>query len=282
MSASLHRTAFGHASIGLAAAMGLAVLGLAIGCGPDTLTVAAVSCVSQDRRVGQNLERIEHWARQAADAGADLVLFPEATISGWSSSREVRTVAEPVDGPSIQRLIRLADERGIVMAVGMTEADGDKVYITHVLLDGDGVIGRHRKSALAGGANGEGRVWDEGDDANVFDVLGAKMGIAICFESVYPETCQKLRANGAEIILAPYANGTEPEELTTGKRPYTYARATENRVWYVACDTAPRNEHGSRRSGAAYVISPEGQLVTITPSDTVGEVMVLWEIPVNQ
>ena len=115
----------------------------------------------------------------------------------------------------------------------MTERDGDHAYITQVLLDGHGVIGKHRKSQLAGGPDGEGKYWDPGDDANVFAVCGVRMGIAICYESVHPETCAKLRATGAQVILAPYANGTLPEELTNGQRPYPAARARENGVWYV-------------------------------------------------
>jgi predicted amidohydrolase len=247
----------------------------------DELVVAAVSCESKVRDTEHNLSRIEHWARAAAAAGAELVLFPEAGISAWWQSREVRTLAEPINGPSIKRLIKLAGELGVVLAVGMTEKDGRNAYITHVLLDGEGVIGRHRKSSLAGGANGEGRTWEAGNDANVFDIAGVKIGVAICFESVHPETCRKLKANGAEIILAPYANGTQPEELLNDKRPYTYARARENGVWYVACDATPHNQDRSLRRGAAYVISPEGQLVALTAPDATDENMVVYAIPLH-
>ncbi len=239
------------------------------------LTVAAVSMESRPRDIEGNLRRIEHWARQAAAARADLALFPETAISAWWASREIRRYAEPVDGPSIRRLVALAKELGITMAVGMTERDGDRAYITHVLLDGDGVIGTHRKSDLAAG---EEKTWDRGNDANVFEIRGVKVGIAICYESVNPPTCAKLRANGAEVILAPYANGTDPNELLTGKRPYTYARAKENHVWYVACDAPPGDEDGKLRRGAAYVISPAGTLVAISGPDETGENMVLCRI----
>jgi (R)-amidase len=239
------------------------------------LTVAAVSVESRIRDVDGNLQRVEFWTRRAADAHADLVLFPETAVTAWWASREVRACAEPLDGPSIRRLIALAKELNVVMAVGMTERDGDKVYITQVLLDGDGVIGAHRKSDLA---SGEEKTWDRGHDASVFEVKGVKVGIAICYESVNPPTCARLKANGAEVILAPYANGTDPNELLTGKRPYTYARAKENHVWYVACDAPPCGEDGKLRRGAAYVIDPEGKLVAISAPDATGENMVVYSI----
>jgi predicted amidohydrolase len=250
------------------------------------LVVAAVSCESRVRQTDFNLDRIEHWARKAAAAGADLVLFPECGIQGWWASRENRKYAEPIGGPSVKRLIKLAGELNIIIVAGMTELDGDKAYITQVMVNGRGVIGKHRKSSLAGGDNGEAKIWDPGNDTNVFHVKGRTIGIAICFESVHPETCAALAAKGAEIILAPYANGTDPNEITDPERKqraWVWDRVKENHVWYVACDDAPRNDDGKHRDGAAYVINPAGKLVAITPgegpADGPGEAMVVYSIP---
>jgi 5-aminopentanamidase len=256
-------------------AVGVLVLAGLCGCAnrTRTITIAAVSCESRIRDTEFNLQRIEHWARQAAAAKADLVLFPETGISGWWSSREIRPYAEPADGRSIQRLIRLARELKITMAVGMTEKDGDKVHITQVVFDGNGIIAKHRKSALA---PGEEKTWDPGHDANVFSVKGIRMGIAICFESVHPSTCEALRESGAEVILAPYANGTNPQELLDERRAYTYERATENGVWYVACDATPHNDDRTLCRGAAYVINPQGKLVALSAEDATGENMVVY------
>jgi predicted amidohydrolase len=255
-----------------------------------SLRVAAVSVVQIHREVEGNLKRIEAWARKAADADAELVLFPEAAISGWWQSREIRKYGEPVDGPSIQRLIGLAKELDIAMVVGMTEVDGDKAYLTQVFLDGNGIIGKHRKSALAGGPdNGEQLTWDKGNDANVFNYKDIQIGIAICFECVHPETCRKLKANGAEIILAPHANGTKPSDLLNieqgrenGKRVYLFDRARENRVWLVGCDDAPTNKDGSKEAGAAYVISPTARLVKLSDPNDAGENMIVHTIELGQ
>ncbi len=248
---------------------------------PDrTLVVAAVSVDCKVREVEHNVARVEHWSRKAAAQGAELVLFPELCISGCWQSREVRTIAEPVDGPSISRLVELAEDLHIVIAVGMTERDGDNVYIAQVLLDGDGVIGVHRKSDMP---EFDLKFWDLGDDQNVFDIGKAKVGVAICYESVNPMTCNRLKDNGAEIILAPYNNGTHPDELHNNKRPYVFKRVAETGLWYVACDQPSHEPDGKTpRAGAAYVINPEGEIVTISPSDRPGEQMVVYAIPLDK
>ena len=121
-----------------------------------------------------------------------------------------------------------------------------------------------------------------GNDANVFEILGYRIGIAICFESVHPETCAALKAKGAEIILAPYANGTNPNEIRDPdrkKRKWIWERVAENRVWYVACDATPHAEDGGLHAGAAFVINPDCRLVACTPGDGTGEAMVVYAIP---
>jgi len=248
----------------------------------DSLVVAAVSCEVKVRDRDHSLRRIAHWSQQAAARGADLVLFPECTIQGWWQSRENRKFAETIDGDAIARVAAIAKRHDLIIAVGMTEKRADKYYLTHVLVGPKGVIGCHRKSSLAGGPKGEGSVWDAGQDAKVFQVGAFKLGIAICYESVHPQTCRQLQANGAEVILAPYANGTRPSEILDPqrqRRSWIWDRVRENRLWYVACDATPHGKDGQLLCGAAYAISPEGKLVACTPQDGSGEAMVVVRIP---
>ena len=246
-----------------------------------SIVIAAVSCEIRIRDTAGNLKRIEAWTKRAAEQQADLVLFPECTIHGWWQSRENRKFSETIDGPSIARIAKIARRHQITIAVGMTERDGDKFYLTHVIVGPNGVIGRHRKSSLSGGKTGEGRVWDAGNDANIFDIHGFKIGVAICFESVHPATCRKLKANGAEIILAPYANGTRPAEIldpARKQRSWMWQRVKENQLWYIACDATPHDKRGKLQPGAAYAVSPAQRLIACTPKDTPGEAMIVVRI----
>lgn len=260
----------------------VAIAGGARGADGDAvLVVAAVSCEVRIRDTPGNLERIASWSRRAAEQGADLVLFPECSLHGWWQSRENRQFAEPIDGASIRAVTEIAKKHDLLIAVGMTERSEGRWFITHVLVGPDGVVGCHRKSALAGGESGEASVWDVGDDANVFDVDGFTVGMAICFESVHPQTCQALTASGAEVILAPFANGTLPAEILDPERKqrtWIWDRVRENHVWYVACDATPHDSEGRLQPGAAFAISPEGELVTCTPDNEPGEGMVVVSI----
>lgn len=247
----------------------------------DSLVVAAVSCEAKIRNTKHNLERIAYWSKQAADRGADLVLFPECTIHGWWQSRENRNYAETIDGESIAAVTEIARKHRLRIAVGLTEERDGRYYLSHAIVGPQGVIGVHRKSSLAGGENGEAKVWDRGNDANVFDVGSFKVGIAICFESVHAETCRKLNAGGAEVILAPYSNGTLPEEILDPQhtqRKWIWERVRENRVWYIACDATPHGKEGDLLPGAAFAIDPDGKLVACTPKDTPGEAMIVVRV----
>ena len=249
-----------------------------------SIVVAAVSCEIKIRDTAHNLERIAFWTKKAAARRADLVLFPECTIQGWWQSRENRAFAETIKGPAMARVEKIARKHNITIAVGMTEKSGNKYFLTHAIVTPEGVLGFHRKSSLADGKSGEALVWDAGNDANVFDSKGFKIGIAICFESVHPQTCRKLKANGAEVILAPYANGTSPEEIldpAKKNRKWIWDRVRENNVWYVACDATPHDKQRNLLPGAAYVISPDGKLVACTPKDNPGESMVIVRITQN-
>ncbi|MEX2186392.1 MAG: carbon-nitrogen hydrolase family protein [Pirellulales bacterium] len=268
--------------------------------------VAAVTCEIKVRDTEHNLRQIAHWAEKAAAADADLVLFPECTIHGWWQSRENRKFAETLDGESLTKVREIARRNNLVLAVGLTEkhvveakaevdakADAQpggqskqpvEYHLTHALVGPNGLIGYHRKSALAGGKGGEVAVWDAGNDANVFDIDGVRVGIAICFESVAAETCRKLTTAGAELILAPYANGTRPAEILDPQhkqRRWVWDRVRENRVWYVACDATPHDKQGGLQSGAAYAIDAKGKLVACTAEDNAGEAMIVVRVPKN-
>lgn len=242
------------------------------------LKIAGVSCIIKPGKVDENLAQIEKWTKLAAAEGADMVLFNETCATGYWFSREVRPLAEPRNGRIVQELTSFAKDNDIIICAGMAEKAASKVHNTQVVVGPQGVIGFHRKSSFP---SGEEKWHDIGRDTNVFTVRGVRVGIAICFESIAPDTCRKLARKGAKIILAPYCNGVTAEEIFGGKRPYFQERARENGVWYIACDQCGQYDEKQgkpTRAGAVCFVNPEGEIVAVTSLEETGEHMIIHEV----
>lgn len=132
----------------------------------DQVIVAAVQMLSDFGQVQTNCDRLETLVHQAADAGAKIVATPECSIPGyaggdlrsiwhadgraanpWFHLHDVASIAEPIDGPAVDRLRRLAKRRKLYLLGGLVErGDAGRYYNTAILLSPEGEIaGRYRK-----------------------------------------------------------------------------------------------------------------------------------------
>lgn len=169
---------------------------------------------ARDRDKAYNLTRIEELAREAAAEGAELVCFHECSIPGYSflenlSRGEIEELAEAVPGGrSIQRLIALADSLGVALSAGLLEQDGGHLYNTSVVVDRNGLVAKHRKIHAFVSAE-----LTCGDSYTVFDFLGARFGMLICYDANLPENVRLTAMRGAEIILVPHVTGCLPSPM---------------------------------------------------------------------
>jgi predicted amidohydrolase len=168
---------------------------------------------ARDGDKAYNLGVIERLAEQAAQAGAQLVAFHECSISGYTfletlSRAELEAIAEPVPGPSVEALSRIAGRLGVILAAGLVERDGVHLYNCHVVVDGEGLLAKHRKihEFISDHV-------DCGDRYTVFDALGARFGILTCYDNNLPENARMTAMMGAEIILAPHVTGCLPSPM---------------------------------------------------------------------
>ncbi|WP_368680756.1 carbon-nitrogen hydrolase family protein (plasmid) [Rhodococcus opacus] len=193
---------------------------------------------------GHNLERIEQLTRQAAAAGTDLLIFPELAVTGWGSDpREIPGLAEPIDGPSVQRLARLADETGVTVVCGLYEIGDDasgRPYNTQVAVAPDnGVIASHRKVHLydAWGYRESDEVQPGAGELATLTVNGIQVGLMNCYEVRFPERAYALVDAGCDVLAvsAAWARGPLKEEHW---QLNVRARAVENTVWIAAASLA--------------------------------------------
>ncbi|QOV88858.1 carbon-nitrogen hydrolase family protein [Humisphaera borealis] len=132
----------------------------------QAVIVAAVQMRSELGVTARNLDRLESLVHRAGGAGAKVVVTPECAIPGyagddlrsiwhaagrpvdpWFRLHDVLAVAEPVPGPTTDRLAAVARSAGVYLLAGLVELGGQgEAYNTAVLMSPTGdIVGRHRK-----------------------------------------------------------------------------------------------------------------------------------------
>jgi predicted amidohydrolase len=209
-----------------------------------------------------NSGRVRDALAQAADQGADLAVFPEATQVRFGS--DLRAAAEPLDGPFCSGLAAAAKQTGVALVAGVFEpAPGGRVYNTAVAYDGAGeLVASYRKLHLFD-AFGH-RESDEvapGAAPVACTLAGVRAGLAICYDVRFGELSRALAVAGAELLVLPaaWAAGLFKEEHWV---TLVRARAIENTMWVVAvCQVPDPDEPPTRAAtgiGRSLLVDPLG------------------------
>ena len=176
----------------------------------DKITVAAVSTRNWIGQPDRSLRNMKRWATRAAEKGAEFVAFPELGISGYfHSDKDAWSIAEPVPGPSTHKLIKIAGELNVILCAGLLEKHANVVYNTQIVVNGQGLLGKQRKTHMPGS---ECFFWRPGTELTPINVGKAVVGIAICFDANFPEVTRTLFFKGAEILVMPFAFMTGPRQ----------------------------------------------------------------------
>ncbi|WP_295628283.1 nitrilase-related carbon-nitrogen hydrolase [uncultured Corynebacterium sp.] len=214
----------------------------------------------------ENLGMVKDTIVRAAEGGADLVVFPEATMKAFNTGR-LDTVAEPLDGPFATAVRAAAAEAGVTVVLGMfrpadaVERDGkelQRVYNT-LLATGKGVDAHYDKIRLfdAFGFR-ESDTVAPGEDLVVIEVpvgdaevrRSVRVGLATCFDVRFPEQFIELAERGAEVIVLPASWNDGPGKVRQWQA-LVAARALDTTCYVAAVDAA-------RPGGAAKAGKPEG------------------------
>jgi predicted amidohydrolase len=228
--------------------------------------VALIQMRSADR-LGENLDRAEALCREAAQAGAELILLPENFA--YLALEGLRVpCAEPVTGPVVRRFAALARETGADVLLGsIPEAVGepDRHANTSVLIGRDGeVLATYRKIHLfdvdlPGLSVRESDAVVRGRQVVTADLSWGRIGLSICYDLRFGELYRGLGSAGADVVSVPaaFTAQTGPDHWAVLLR----ARAIENQVFVLA--PAQWGHHGgSRRShGHSLVIDPWGRVL---------------------
>ncbi len=230
--------------------------------------LAAAVQMSSGPDKAANLATAERLVREAAAAGAKLVVLPE--VFYWRGPRGAeREHAEPIPGPTSERLSRLARELGIHLQAGsIGEAiEGDpRCYNTALLFSSGGeLLARYRKIHLfdveiPGQVSArESQARKAGEETVAVPTELGTVGLSVCYDLRFPELYRKLVRAGAKILCIPSAF-TFPTGAAHWE-PLVRARAIENQAYVIAPNQYGTSPNGYRDYGNSMIVDPWGTVV---------------------
>jgi predicted amidohydrolase len=203
----------------------------------------------------RNLTRCLELMKTAAGEKARLIVFPEAALNGYifNSLEEALPSAEPIPGPSTEKIARSCHQMNVYVVIGLLERDGNKIYNAAALLGPSGLIGKYRKLHLP--YVGVDRFLNHGDlPLLVYETEVGRIGLSICYDLDFPEQARVLALMGAEIIVT-ITNWPEGVEFIPDYVVQT--RARENLVHHIAVNRVGE-ERGFRFFGRSKFASYMG------------------------
>ena len=215
-------------------------------------TVAVVQAAPVAFDVQRSIEKVGDLVMASRVRGAELVLFPEAFVSGYPRGLDFGAVvgsrspagreeflrqwdtAIEVPGRAVERLAHIARANRTMLVIGVTEREGGTLYCSVLFLASDGrLLGKHRKLIPTAS---ERLVWGSGDGSTlpVVDTALGRVGAVICWENYMPLLRAAMYTKGIDIYCAPTADGRD-SWLSTVRHI-----ALEGRCFVLSCNQFAR------------------------------------------
>ena len=178
-----------------------------------------------------NLALMIDYMKEAKKQQADVIVFPELGLTGYSVGEQLDVIAETLDGPSIQRLQTECRKNGIAAVVSFPERNGNRFHISAVWITENGTrAGVYRKTHLF---STEKNYFTPGQEWPVVETRFGRIGMMICYDLEFPEVARLLRLNGAEMIVVNTANMVPYQRY---QQVFMQSRAMENEIPLVICN----------------------------------------------
>jgi len=244
-----------------------------------TLPVALI----QERNHGDaaaNLAVIEQRVADAVHNGAKLVLLQELHNGAYFCQHESVNefdLAEPIPGPSTERLGKLARQHGVVLVSSLFERRAAGLYHnTAVVFEKDGrVLGKYRKMHIPDDPGFHEKFYFTPGDLGFQPIQTSvgKLGVLVCWDQWYPEAARLMALAGAELLLYPTAIGWDPDDAQDEKDRQRDAwilshrgHAVANGLPVLSCnrvghEPSPMGAAGIQFWGNSHVLGPQGEFI---------------------
>ncbi len=220
-----------------------------------------------------NMDKMMEMIDRAAEAEADLVVFPELAYTGYFlKSYEMQKLAEPKDGPFVQQLCKKAREKRIHIIAGYAEAGAvtGKMYNSCILVDDDGNAIENMQKVYLWGR--EKTKFCAGTRYPVVDTKLGKIGLQLCYDIEYPEPSRIEALKGADFIVDCAAWSIPAERRW---HVDLAGNALFNLLFVVGCNLIEDNCCGS-----SMIVGPDGEVRAI--ASRTEEELLIHEIDLDE
>ncbi len=169
-----------------------------------------------------------------SSSDADLVVFPELFLTGYTIRDKVLELAEPITGKLLSDLSKFVKKTKRGLIFGMPELDTiqkGRIFNSAVFINKDGQVDKYRKFFPVNfGPFEEKRYFHNGLDLPIFEIEGVKFGMIICYDIFFPELAKAYALRGADLIICISASPTFTRDFFEVMIP---ARAVESTVFFA-------------------------------------------------
>jgi N-carbamoylputrescine amidase len=251
----------------------------------NALTVAVLQLNGETDKA-RSLEKTEMWIADYAQKGAKLIVLQELHSTLYFCQTEDLSqfdLAEPIPGPTSQKLSAMAKKYGIVLVGSIFEKRIPGVYHnTAVVFDSDGSLaGLYRKMHIPDDPGFYEKFYftpgDHNAENNGFQPIQTsvgKLGVLVCWDQWYPEAARLMALAGAELLIYPTAIGWDKNDTTKEQARQLQAWVTIQRSHSVAnhlpvlvanrsgFEADPSNiSSGIQFWGNSFISGPQGEIL---------------------
>ena len=207
----------------------------------------------------KNLKSIRHWITVASERGVGIINFPETSLTGYLYEEFARVRQEEITR-RIEQLHMHIRESGVSAVVGTPYWMGDRLFNSVVVLLADGNRLLYHKNHLV---SYEEAYFVPGAEFLTFDIEPLRFGTIICRDQSFPGLTQRIKKDGAHVLLISCAHFYPPPEarLKVDKnRALPIARALENGL-FVCKANAIGTYRGRINLGHSMIVGPDGVVI---------------------
>jgi len=227
------------------------------------IAAAQIACALGD--VDANLQKIRDFSARAKEQGAELIVFPEASDTGYSMA-VIRNHATAWSEGAVPTLREMAKEFSLTIVSGLSERADEIIYNSQIFIDPRGeIVASYRKTHLFVLApNDESTCYTPGDKFVSVAANGFRFGLSICYDLRFPEVSRALALeHDANVLLI---SSAWPLPRVEHLRALAIARAIENQSYLVLANRTGIDA-GVTCCGMSAIVDPSGVVLASASGD---------------